>query len=266
MFGLLFEVVARFFATGSTEAASRFSEHSDRDREDEFQHWADQHGLTSEAKNDDVPRDPYGHFAVFTSDGTQKRLLTVKGEVEFIFGGRPHACAVLLGDVVSSADLQMESGNPAIFQLIEHASEFRFSYLLLRLPFDNLPALRIRHRHCPGATGVMVGREMQKFEWNEFNRNVQVACDDKRFGSDLVCKRMMDYLHECPAWPIAINGGWLSMTDFQSQWTVEETGNTLNWLHEFFATWPEHLVDTLLRKQGATSSIGRHGTHSPHTG
>lgn len=244
----LFDILARLSADGSAEAASRFAGHSVCPREEEFDIWADEQGLAFEAIKDDVPQEPYGRFAILAPDSNLKRLFTVSGEPEFVFGNRPHACELLLGDLGSTVDRQMQVQKPAIFHLLEQANDFRFSYLLLRLPFDNVPSLRIRHRDCPGATGAMVGMEKQTFEWNEFNRNVQVACDDKRFASALMCKRMMDFLHEYPAWPIAMNFGWLSMTDFQSAWTVEETHNTLTWLHDFFETWSEHLVDTLLRR------------------
>lgn len=224
-------------------------------REERLRAWADTLGLRFETEPDVVPEAPYRQFSIFRHEGEQTRLLTIFGQQDVVIGGHTCACELIMGDIHQVDDGSGELSIPLWYRLMSESDARGFSYLLLRLPFDAVPSVRIRHRRGSGGFGVVVGWDLLLTEWARFNRKVQVASRDKRFASNLIANRMMEFLIDHPSWPMTIEGGWIMMTDTQSKWTTTEYRRTLEWMREFLNLWPEHLVDTMSGRSSRMDSM-----------
>lgn len=159
-------------------------------REERLREWAAELGLNVSVQRDGVPDQPYGRFAIFNSGMEQHQLLTISGQLDITFGDQTRTCDVLLGDI-EQIDEAADAGMPWWLGLLAGPSKHRFSYLLMRLPFANVTAMRIRHRFGPGGIGAIAGWDTIETEWMDFNRSMQIVTRDRRFASALISKRMM---------------------------------------------------------------------------
>ncbi|MEX2217627.1 MAG: hypothetical protein WD749_02610 [Phycisphaerales bacterium] len=127
---------------------------------------------------------------------------------------------------------------------------YRFSYLILRLPFLT-PGLAIRHEGLLDKLAGAIGFDDIDFESSEFSRRFHVKSPDKRFAYDVVSPRMMEFLlagRQCPG--VSISGVLCCLTDGTGRWEPAEFTGKIGWAREFFGHWPEFLTRQLDERSG----------------
>lgn len=94
-----------------------------------------------------------------------------------------------------------------------HTRTYKFSYLILHLPFVKLPSLLIRQERVFDRLAGVIGFDDIDFEPHEFSQRYYVKSDDKRFAYDVVHPRMMQCLLEANPPAIDIEHDRCCVTD-----------------------------------------------------
>src|SRR5204862_1433100 len=89
----------------------------------------------------------------------------------------------------------------------ERTTTYEFSYLLIRLPYGNVPDLLIRPEGFFDKLAAMIGFSDINFESAEFSRRFLVKSSDKKFAYDVIDPRMMDFLLATRPFPIDLHQG-----------------------------------------------------------
>ena len=192
----------------------------------------------------DPERDPghderYGHFEIFARGHSRAAFNTLQGEVE-LFGRRAPARA---GDYLYK--VTTSNGKTT------STHTYRFSYLIVHLPFDGLPSLRIRREHVFDKLAGAFGFDDIDFESEEFSRRFHVKSDDKRFAYDVIHPRMMEFLMVAEPDALDLEHGRCCLSDGRSRWKPEEFDGRLEQLLHFLGLWPEHLVRDLADREAS---------------
>ena len=122
---------------------------------------------------------------------------------------------------------------------------YRFSYLIVHLPYTALPDLLIRPEGIFDKLAGAFGFDDIDFESSEFSRAFHIKSPDKRFAYDVVHPRMMDFLLATRPPCIDIEQGRCCLSDGRKCWEPDEFKANLTWLERFLSLWPEHLTVTL---------------------
>lgn len=121
----------------------------------------------------------------------------------------------------------------------------RFSFLLVELPYESLPDLRIRREGLFDAIAGAFGFDDIDFESVEFSKQFHVKSADKKFAYDVCYPQMMEFLLESDPPTIEIAEGACCLTDGSSTWSATEFRERLNWAERFYDLWPKHVVAAL---------------------
>ncbi len=178
---------------------------------------------------------PYSYFSAFSmGDFNVKAYNTIEGPLE-------------IGDRV----FPVTAGDFTTTVIRKSSSRYRFSYLLLQVPFRQLPDLVIRPEGLVDRIGAAIGFEDIDFESAEFSRRFHVSGSDKRFAYDVIHARMMEFLLARRPPQINLSRGYFcivepywSMRHGQQlkPWTPAAIGSRLELAQRFFDLWPEHLI------------------------
>lgn len=177
--------------------------------------------------------DEYGHFEIFRRGHSRSAFNTLWGPFEIDGRSYPARMGDFLYKITSS------NGKTTT------THTYRFSYLILHLPFTGVPDLLIRREGVFDKLASIVGFDDIDFESAEFSRRFLVKSPDKRFAYDVIDPRMMEFLLASDPPVIDIEHGRLSIADGRSTWSPEEFVAQLNFARAFFSRWPEHVVDSL---------------------
>ena len=71
---------------------------------------------------------------------------------------------------------------------------YRFSYLILHMPWSGVPDLLIRREGMFDKIAGVLGFDDIDFESAQFSRRFHVSSTDKRFAYDVIDPRMMEFL------------------------------------------------------------------------
>lgn len=153
-----------------------------------------------------------------------------------------HALHALEGTVAFELDsLQVVMGDFE-FQLDEENERVGvFSYLVVIVPWTGMADLVIRPERFLDHMKTRIGLEDIAFESIEFNRRFYVMSGDRRFASDVVNPRMMQFLLDSNSLPVDMAGSSLLIADGKQRWSADEFRSRLAWVREFFEYWPKHL-------------------------
>lgn len=120
---------------------------------------------------------------------------------------------------------------------------YRFSYLIVRLPFRT-PDLLIRREGVMDKIKGALGFDDIDFESSEFSRKFHVQSNDKRFAFDVVSPKMMEFLlAACPG--VSIANSLCCLTEGRGTWEPAEFRQRLDWTSAFFDLWPDFLTKQL---------------------
>ena len=122
---------------------------------------------------------------------------------------------------------------------------YRFSYLIVRLPYANLPSLTIRRESFFDRMAAFMGFDDIDFESAEFSNRFHVKSSDKRFAYDVIHPHMMEYLMQGDPPTIDIQEGACCLVSGSRCWAPGQFRNELDWIRQFFDLWPSHLTSML---------------------
>lgn len=187
-------------------------------------------GLRFDPRHDNAHDDEYAHFEIFRRGHSRSAYNTLHGSLE-IDGRRFPTKA---GDF----RYRKKTGSGKNRRTITH----RFSYLILHLPWRDVPDLLIRPEGMFDQLAGVFGFDDIDFESDEFSRKFHVKSPNRRFAYDVVHPRMMDFLLEASGPAIDIERGRCCASDGLRSWTPEQFVAHIDYLRRFFTLWPEHLL------------------------
>lgn len=120
-----------------------------------------------------------------------------------------------------------------------------FSYMLVDLPFTELPNLAIRPEGIGDRLAEVVGYDDVNFESAEFSKKFWVKGTDKRFAYDVIHPRMMEFLLRGTPPGLELAGSELCVSDGRSTWGPAVFTSLLPWVREFISLLPAHLSERL---------------------
>lgn len=132
---------------------------------------------------------------------------------------------------------------------------YRFSYLIVTLPFDDVPALIIRREGLFDRVAGFFGFGAIDFESAEFSRRFYVNGPDRRFAYAVIDPRMMEFLMRTDPPTIDIEQGRLCLSDGRTRWSPGEFHENIRWVRSFFEHWPQHVKVELDRRSGRGGSF-----------
>lgn len=171
----------------------------------------------------------YAHFEVFRRGHGRCAFNTLTGALDW--DGR--ACPAKMGDF----RYKVTSGSGKS----RRTRTYRFSYLIVHLPFRHAPSLLVRREGVFDKVAGAFGWDDIDFESAEFSRRFHVNSTDKRFAYDMVHPRMMEFLLEGEPPTIDLEHGRCCLCDGRRRWSDEEFRGTLDWARRFLELWPDHV-------------------------
>ncbi|MFI4855440.1 MAG: hypothetical protein ACIAQF_10755 [Phycisphaerales bacterium JB065] len=196
----------------------RFSEHKDRDHDEQ-----------------------YSHFEIFRRGHSRAAYDTLSGSLT-VFG---QSCFAKAGDFTYK--ITRRNGKST------STTTYHFSYLIIELPFHGIPDVLARRENLFDKFTDMLGFDDIDFESSEFSKKFCIKSPDKRFAYDLFTPRMMEFFLEgspVPGLPaIDLENSRICLSNGSSIWKPEQFEQAIAWAERFFENWPEHLLETL-RERG----------------
>ena len=175
----------------------------------------------------------YAHFEIFRRGHGRAAYNTLWGSLE-IHG---QSCTGKMGDFTYKVTTHTGKSSST--------TTYRFSYLILHLPYAHLPDLLIRPEGLFDKLAGMIGFDDIDFESAEFSRKFHVKSPEKRHAYDVIHPRMMEFLMDSRPACVDIERGRCCMSDGRRRWEPQQFKDTLDWLDRFFDLWPEHLTQQL---------------------
>ena len=177
--------------------------------------------------------DEYAHFEIFRRGHSRAAFNTLTGHLEM--DGRRWAAK--MGDFVYK--VTSHSGKSS------QTRTYRFSYLILHLPYGRVPDLLIRREGVFDKLAGAFGFDDIDFESAEFSRRFHVKSADKRFAYDVVHPRMMEFLLAGDAPAVDIERGRCCLSDGRRRWEPADFEARLQWITRFLDLWPDHVTHAL---------------------
>lgn len=177
--------------------------------------------------------DEYEHFEIFRRGHSRAAYNTLTGVVEI--DGRPFPAK--MGDFT--------------YKVTQHTGKstrtvtYRFSYMILHLPFLPTPNLLIRREGMFDKIAGAFGLDDIDFESAEFSKRFYVKSTDKRFAYDIIHPRMMEFLLGSDPPTVDIEYGRCCLSDGRHRWSPQEFRGRLGWVQRFFDHWPDHVTAEL---------------------
>lgn len=190
-------------------------------------------GWRFEPGKDSLHDEEYAHFEIFRRGHSRAAYNTLWGDLE-LGGGRWPAKA---GDFVYR--VTSSSGKSTT------THTYRFSYLIVHLPWAGLPDLLVRREHAFDKLAGAFGFDDIDFESEAFSRRFHVKSPDKRFAYDVLHPRMMELLLSADPAAVDIEHGRCCLSDGRSPWKPEGFLSRIDFLRDFFEAWPKHLTAEL---------------------
>ncbi len=175
----------------------------------------------------------YAHFEIFRRGHSRAAHNTLTGAVEIDGQHWP----AKMGDFIYK--ITSHTGKST------HTKTYRFSYLILHLPFARVPDVFIRREGLFDKLAGAFGFDDIDFESVEFSRRFHVKSSDKRFAYDVIHPQMMEFLMADDSREIDIENGRCCMSDGRHRWEPQEFEERLRWIRQFFDLWPEHVTAQL---------------------
>lgn len=172
----------------------------------------------------------YANFAIFRQGHSRCAYNTLFGSITI--DGK--SCPVKMGDFLYK--VTTSNGKTTT------THTYRFSYLILELPYLGVPALLIRREGMFDAVKNLFGFDDIDFESAEFSRKFFVKSPDKRFAYDVIHSGMMEFLLAGNPPTIDIERGRCCLSDGKKSWTPDDFRAMLDWARQFFELWPGHVV------------------------
>lgn len=208
-----------------------FSAKAAKARRDMLAAWAASKHLSFDPDDDPGQSAEFPQFDIFQRGSSRRAYNTMRGVVPI--NGRPFP--------IKCGDYRYTVSNG------KNSSTYRISYIVLTLPFPNVPGLDIRREGLLDRVAGVLGFQDINFESEEFSRKFFVKCEDRRFAYLVITPKMMEFLLACNPPPIHISRGQICLAgaDMESlrRWDPPDFDRRLAWAEEFFALWPNAAAD-----------------------
>lgn len=181
----------------------------------------------------------YGHFAIFKKGHSRRAYNTMTGTMDLGRWSVPVRAGDYLYKVTTS------NGKTTT------TTTYRFSYLIIELPFPGVPELSLRPEGFFDRVAQALGAADIDFESAEFSRRFVVKGSDKRFAYAVIHPRMMEFLMEGPPRAMEIEFGRCCVSDGKTRLSAPEFAQAIEWVRGFFQRWPDYLVKSLMAGGGA---------------
>ena len=178
----------------------------------------------------------YAHFEIFRRGHSRTAHNTLTGTTQL--AGR--RCPAKMGDFVYR--VTTSSGKST------QTHTYRFSYLIVHLPWPIVPDLLIRREHVLDKLAGAFGFDDIDFESAQFSRRFHVKSPDKKFAYDVIDPRMMEFLLKSEVPALDIEHGRLCLSDGSRRWEPAQFERHLGWVAAFLERWPDHVVDALVSR------------------
>ena len=190
-------------------------------------------GLSFDPARDRSHDEEYAHFEIFRRGHSRAAYNTMSGQLEF--QGRQWPAK--MGDFTYK--ITTSTGKSTTTQT------YRFSYLILHMPWSGVPDLLIRREGMFDKIAGVLGFDDIDFESAEFSRRFHVSSPDKRFAYDVIDPRMMEFLLRGDPPTVDIENRRCCISDGRSRWEPVEFRQKLAWITEFLNHWPAHVLASL---------------------
>jgi hypothetical protein len=190
-------------------------------------------GLSFDPDRDRSHDEEYAHFEIFRRGHSRAAYNTMSGQLEF--QGRQWPAK--MGDFTYK--ITTSTGKSTSTQT------YRFSYLILHMPWSGVPDLLIRREGMFDKIAGVLGFDDIDFESAEFSRRFHVSSPDKRFAYDVIDPRMMEFLLRGDPPTVDIENRRCCISDGRSRWDPVEFRQKLAWIAEFLDHWPTHVLASL---------------------
>ena len=206
---------------------------AEKKRREAMAAFADRIGWQFDPSRDRDHDDQYAHFEIFRRGHSRAAYNTLTGELDL--RGRP--CPAKMGDFT--------------YKITRHTGKssstrtYRFSYIILHLPFTGVPDLLIRREGLWDKLTDAFGFDDIDFESVEFSRRFHVTSADKKFAYAVIHPRMMEFLLHGEAAAVDIERARCCLSDGRKKWQPQQFEQTLVWVRQFFDLWPEHVMAQL---------------------
>ncbi len=177
--------------------------------------------------------DEYAHFEIFRHGHSRAAYNTLTGTLNVDDRTYPAKMGDFIYKVTSSNGKSTSTRT------------YRFSYLILQLPFFNVANLLIRREGMFDKLAGAFGFDDIDFESVEFSKRFFVKSPDKKFAYDVIDPRMMEFLLAEQSPTVDIEYGRCCLSDGKHKWSRLEFKATLNWAGRFFDQWPDHVTASL---------------------
>jgi hypothetical protein len=190
-------------------------------------------GWSFDPASDTGHDEEFGHFEIFQNGHSRAAYNTLRGEME-VNGERWPAKA---GDFL----YKITTSNGKTTTTHTH----RFSYLIVHLPYSNVPDLLIRREHLFDKLAGVFGFDDIDFESEEFSRRYHVKSSDKRFAYGIVHPEMMEFLLGAEPPRLDVEQGQCCLSGGSGCWKPERFSANVNTARRFLELWPTHVVSGL---------------------
>ncbi len=214
-------------------AVAYFSWLAEKKRREAMATLAAELGWSFDPTRDRSHDEEYAHFEIFRRGHSRAAYNTMWGELEL----KGQVWPAKMGDFTYK--VTTHTGKSSSTQT------YRFSYLIVHLPFGRVPDLLIRREGIFDKLAGAFGFDDIDFESAEFSRRFLVKSPDKRFAYDVIHPGMMEFLlaGEPPA--IDIEYGRCCLSNGRRRWEPHEFKGRLDWIRRFFDHWPNHVTADL---------------------
>ena len=177
--------------------------------------------------------DEYAHFEIFRRGHSRAAYNTMWGELE----RQGRRWPAKMGDFTYK--ITTSTGKSTSTQT------YRFSYLILHMPWSRVPDLLIRPEGMFDKIAGVLGFDDIDFESAEFSRRFHVSSPDKRFAYDVIDPRMMEFLLKGDPPTVDLENRRCCISDGRRRWEPVEFRQKLAWITEFLDHWPKHVLASL---------------------
>ena len=204
-----------------------------KQREQELSNLAQQLGWQFYPEADSSHDSEYAHFEIFRRGHSRSAYNTLIGSVAIDDRLYPAKMGDFTYKVTSGSGKNRRTRT------------YRFSYLIVHLPFAGVPDVLIRPEGMFDKLAGAFGFDDIDFESAEFSRKFHVKSADKRFAYDLCHPRMMEFLLQTKPPAVDIENDRCCLSDGAGCWTSQQFHSTVQWVSHFFQQWPVHVVKEL---------------------
>ena len=206
---------------------------AEKKRREELAALAGQIGWRFDPTKDKSHDDEYAHFEIFRRGHSRCAFNTLTGEVTI----DERNDTATMGDCVYKSTTTTGKST--------QTHTYRCSYLILHLPFANVPDLLIRREGMFDKLAGAFGFDDIDFESAEFSKRFHVKSPDKKFAYDVIHPRMMEFFLSDDSPTVDIELGRCCLSDGRHRWSPDEFHATLAWVARFIDLWPDHVTAQL---------------------